>query len=372
MPARPSTPDGKLMHGVDYGLSLFKYVNGPGQVLDSAISDDCELACCEVDYPISAAGPAIMKSLSWALQAISVSSVLLLSVSASPSSNVFESLQELPRGWTHARSAQPDEVVRLRLSLKQQNLDRFYDSLLQVSTPGHPRYGAHYEGHELRSLLRPSAEASSTALAWLRDNNVTAVRDDGDYLYFRTTVAAADRLLDTRFGWYRSVHGEELLRTTRYAVPAHVAAHINFVQPTTRFGSTRPLASHVNVMGEGQVSDGQSKWVTVPDELKVNAASAGVNASCATSITPQCLFQLYNVNLKGSSASNNSVGYASFVGESARFTDMATFAKVYAPFAANSPNVSILFPSFYLGGHPRRQPSRRGKTNTPLCISSRW
>lgn len=279
-----------------------------------------------------------MKSLSWAVRLLSTSGFLISSVCAA--NNVFESIYELPRGWERARSAKPDDVVKLRLSLKQQNLDQFYDDLLQVSTPSNPRYGQHYSGHELRSLLRPSEEASSTAIAWLQDNNVTAIRDDGDYLFFRTTVATANSLLDTQFDWYRNGAGEELLRTTRYAVPASVAKHINFVQPTTRFGSTRPLASHVNVMGEGQVSDGQSKWVSLPEELKVNAATAGVNASCATSITPQCLFQLYNINFKGSSASNNSVGYASFVGESARLTDMATFSQVYAPFAANSANVS--------------------------------
>lgn len=290
-----------------------------------------------------------MKFCSWALQALATSSTLLatatsasfLSPSTNPNGNavVFESIRQVPRGWTRVRSGGAGEIVRLRLSLRQQNLDAFYSGLMEVSTPGHPRYGQHYAGHELRSLLRPSAEATEAATRWLRDGGVTAIRDDGDYLFFRTTVATASRLLGAQFDWYRNGDGEQLLRTTSYSVPPAVARHINFVQPTTRFGSTKPLASHVDIMGPGQVSDGQSKWVSAtaaaaPDGIKTEAAAAAVNASCATSITPQCLFQLYNINLKGSSAGNNSVGYASFVGETARFSDMTAFAKVYAPFAA--------------------------------------
>lgn len=290
-----------------------------------------------------------MKFCSWALQALATSSSLLITAASAsslpPRTNlnennavVFESIHQVPRGWTRVRSGGAGEVVKLRLSLRQQNLDAFYSGLMEVSTPGHPRYGQHYAGHELRSLLQPSAEATEIATRWLRDGGVRAIRDDGDYLFFRTTVATASRLLDAQFDWYQNGDGEQLLRTTSYSVPPAVARHINFVQPTTRFGSTKPLASHVDIMGPGQVSDGQSKWVSAaaaaPDGIKTEAAAAGVNASCSTSITPQCLFQLYNINLKGSSAGNNSVGYASFVGETARFSDMAAFSKVYAPFAA--------------------------------------
>lgn len=269
---------------------------------------------------------------------------MVSSVFASPaaaSSDVFESLQQMPRGWAWARSAKPDEPVKLRLSLKQQNLDQFYENLLQVSTPNHPRYGQHYEGHELRSLLKPSEAATSTAVRWLQENNVTSIRDDGDYIFLRTTVATANKLLDTQFAWYRNSAGEHLLRTTRYSVPQDVAQHINFVQPTTRFGSTQPLASHLNIMETGDLATGQSQWVSAaPAGIKENAALA-VNSSCSKTITPQCLYQIYNINFKGSPAGNNLIGYASFVGESARQTDNAMFAQTYAPFAAGR-NFSVV------------------------------
>ncbi|KAG8165540.1 hypothetical protein KVR01_004092 [Diaporthe batatas] len=273
--------------------------------------------------------------------ALQTLSALILNPSlVSASSTPFESLHQVPRGWTRVRSAGTTENIRLRVSLRQQNLDEFYDKLLQVSTPDHPQYGRHYEGHELRSLLKPSDEASATAISWLQDNNVTDILDDGDYLMFRTTVGLANKLLDTQFDWYQGEDGEQMMRTIRYSVPQDVAAHINFVQPTTRFGTAKRLASHVSIVDPGAPADGTSKWVSVADNIRVNAASA-VDPSCNTAVTPQCLFQLYNVNFKADPAGGNTVGYASFVNESARFTDMAMFEQVYAPYAANR-NFSVV------------------------------
>lgn len=275
---------------------------------------------------------------SLALKVILTSAIFAASGSASD--GVFESLHQVPRGWEWARSALPDEPIKLRLSLKQQNLDVFYENLMQVSTPDHPQYGKHYEGHELRSLLKPSDEATSTAVGWLHENNVTSIRNDGDYLLLRTTVATANKLLDTQFAWYRNDAGENLLRTTEYSVPQAVAAHINFVQPTTRFGSMQPLGSHLNIMNSGDVATGESKWVSAAPALKENVALA-VNSSCNRTITPQCLYQIYNINIKGSPEGNNQIGYASFVGQSARQTDNSLFAQTYAPFAAGR-NFSVV------------------------------
>jgi tripeptidyl-peptidase I len=103
-----------------------------------------------------------MFSLRAVVQTLSFSAFLESAVA----SNVFESLYETPRGWTFARNAKGDESIKLRLSLKQQNVDAFYDKLMEVSTPDHPRYGMHYEHHEIRTLLKPSDETSNIAISW--------------------------------------------------------------------------------------------------------------------------------------------------------------------------------------------------------------
>ncbi|KAF4627946.1 hypothetical protein G7Y89_g10209 [Cudoniella acicularis] len=241
-------------------------------------------------------------------------------------SAVFESLHSIPRGWKFVRTAKGSEIIKLRLSLKQQNVDSLYEKLMEVSTPDHAQYGMHYEGHELRSLLKPTDETSNLAISWLQDNNITSIHDDSDYILFKTNVETANKLLDTVFGWY--VNGEsdkEVLRTLSYSVPDEIREHINFIQPTIRFGSLKPLSSTAQVIDEGTKSDGHLKWW--------GGSAPTVNITCNLTITPECLLDLYNAHYKADPNSGNSIGYASFLEEYARYSDLATFEKVYAPYA---------------------------------------
>ena len=266
-----------------------------------------------------------MFALYFAIQVLSFSII----VQAAAVSTVFESIKQLPRGWSFVRTANGTEPIKLRISLKQQNVDHFYEKLLEVSTPDHPNYGMHYEGHELRSLLQPRGETSQAVMNWLSENNITAIKDEGDYLLFSTDVFTANRMLKTEFGYYQARQSkQQVLRARSYSVPEEVRDHINFVQPTTRFGGLKPLSSMARILDEGVKSDGVSKWWG-PRYPKVNV-------TCNATITPECLLNLYNVHYEADPDNGNTVGYASFLEEYARFEDLKTFEKVYAPYAANT------------------------------------
>jgi tripeptidyl-peptidase I len=243
--------------------------------------------------------------------------------------STFESLAQTPRGWTVVRTADSDETVKLRLSLKQQNVNAFYQKVMEVSTPGHEQYGNHYEGHELRSLLAPTKETSNTAIAWLQDSNITAIKDDSDYVLFTTSVESANKLLDTEFAWYTNEDHQEILRTLHYSVPASIASHINFIQPTTRFGNLVPLSRASQIIDTGAAFDGHAKWSTAK-------TSGAINAACNMTVTPQCLLQLYNIHYKGDPTNGNTVGFGSFLEEYARYDDFQKFEKTYLPYAVGT------------------------------------
>lgn len=271
----------------------------------------------------------------FALQFLFYSISFLTFLLTARASDAFESIRQLPRGWSFDGKASGDQPIKLRVSLKQQNVDQFYEKLLEVSTPEHPKYGMHYEKHELRSLLQPTEEASTLAISWLQDNNITDIKDDGDYILFATDVDTANRMLRTQFGWYHSSRSKHrVLRTTEYSIPENIREHINFVQPTTRFGDAKPLSSMARVVEKGVKSDGQSKWWGKP--------APQVNITCNVTITPECLLNLYNVHYDADPDNGNTVGYASFLEQYARYDDLAQFEKVYAPYAAKQ-NVSAPF-----------------------------
>ena len=207
--------------------------------------------------------------------------------------------------------------------------------MLDVSTPDHPKYGQHLQGHEVKAMLQPTEAATNAVISWLQDYNITTIDDEGDWVNFKTDVVTANAMLDTTFQWFQSDYkGLQRLRTLRYSVPKEVAEHVNLIQPTTRFGNMRPMRSLILEEEYFEEATGQPKWRT-------EASSSAVDASCNTTITPQCLLELYNVHYKADPNNGNKVGYASFLTEYARYADLATFEKSYAPYAIGE-NFSVI------------------------------
>lgn len=77
-----------------------------------------------------------------------------------PSMEVFESVYEVPRGWTQVGVPDPTARLRLRIALQMPDDELFQQTLYDISTPDHERYGQHLNREELRSLVKPRDEAS--------------------------------------------------------------------------------------------------------------------------------------------------------------------------------------------------------------------
>ena len=213
--------------------------------------------------------------------------------------------------WTSANYAQP-------------NHDLFEQTLMEISTPSHPRYGKHLKRHELKDLIKPGAESTDSVLDWLEVSGVPSddVVNDGEWINFVATVSTAEKMLDTTFKTYQSLVREDVkkIRALHYSVPNYVREHIDMIQPTTRFGQIRPQISHI--IDKEAVSD--------------MTAEAAVNSTCGTNITPQCLKDLYNfADYKPGNASVT-VGITGYLEQYARFADFAQFAKLFAPWAVGS------------------------------------
>ena len=217
---------------------------------------------------------------------------------------VHEKLTALPYGWTHVGTPADDSTIVLSIGLQQQNLDQLESLIYSVSTPGSAKYGQYMEGEELSALLKPSSEANTAVLGWLKQAGVTNVHSDGEWVNFATTVGNANKLLNTQFNHYES-DGVTKLRTTQYSVPDTLQKHIDFVTPTTYFGKMTAQAP-----------------VLVPQRRQVGK----VDASCSQLITPKCLKQLYNVgNYTPIVTSGSKIAFGSFLNQSARNADLTLY-----------------------------------------------
>ncbi|KAL8821080.1 MAG: hypothetical protein Q9191_007386 [Dirinaria sp. TL-2023a] len=222
---------------------------------------------------------------------------------------VLEKLPALPHGWTRVGAPSSKSTITLQIGLQEQNLNKLESLIYAVSTPGHPSYGNHMEGEQVAALLKPSADTESEVLAWLKQAGITKVDSDGHWVTFAANVGTANELLKTEFAYYENA-GVTKLRTTEYSVPDSLVKHIDLISPTTYFGKTRAQAP---------TRQGESS------QLSPRQAGQG----CASTITPDCLKQIYDIKYTPTGKTNSTIGFGSFLNQSARTQDLQLFEKKY-------------------------------------------
>lgn len=194
---------------------------------------------------------------------------------------------------------------------------------MDISTPGSKNYGKHMKRDELKAMLRPEAKATDSIVSWLEASGINGddIEDDGEWINFVATVSQAEKMMDTKFNVYRSEIRKNIqkVRTLQYSIPTELHEYINMIQPTTRFAQIRPERSQVldkEVLGH-----------------KSLVAAANVSNACNSSITTQCLKDLYKIEGYTPKANKTFLGVSGFLEEYARYDDLASFVDEYAPFA---------------------------------------
>jgi len=222
---------------------------------------------------------------------------------------VHEKLAALPASWTATGTPSDNSIITLQVALVQQNVAEFESKLIAVSTPGNALYGQFMDGDAVSALLRPTTESNDAVLEWLNETDISGsnVISDGEFVTFSTTVGNANKLLNTTFQNFES-NGVTKLRTTEYSIPSTLSSHIDFITPTVFLGKT-------------QANNPFPVLTREPEALERQ-----LDASCATLITPQCLKELYNINnYTADPNSGSTIGFGSFLNESARTIDLSLF-----------------------------------------------
>ncbi|KAF9286900.1 hypothetical protein BGZ68_002442 [Mortierella alpina] len=231
----------------------------------------------------------------------------------------FEVLANPPKQWKYQKPAPSDAKISLRIGLKLQNVVKFQQMVIDLSTPGHPTFGQHMTQGEINAIIGPSQECAQLVLEWLKASGIHAVHD-GQWVKADVTVAQAQVLLQTQFGVYlNTLSGKTAIRTLSYRVPEVLKDHVDLVQPTNMFGLEplipRPSKATLRRRDAPEVNENESS-----------------NTDCNHRVTPQCLMKLYNMEtLRPRRKSISTVGVAGFLGEYANRADLQTFLKLYQP-----------------------------------------
>lgn len=182
-------------------------------------------------------------------QSLGAVSILLAShASASPvtarSTYAVKECHPVPRGWTEVGAADKSETINLQFGLKQGNEGTIEQHLVEVSDPGHYRYGQHLSAEEINTIIEPSSETVNSVREWLLQNNVTSINFNTakDWISIPVSIEDAERLLQTKYKVFMHNDGDTLVRAPEFSLPLHLHEHVDVVQPTNSFfrGMARP------------------------------------------------------------------------------------------------------------------------------------
>ncbi|KAJ7587437.1 tripeptidyl peptidase A [Mycena floridula] len=249
-------------------------------------------------------------------------------------SYVKEILSAPPRGWVKHGYPHPNHTITLRIGLSQPNFHVLEQHLMEISDPDHLRYGDYLSKEEVETLVAPHDETLALVNKWLAGFKDITTSPAKDWIILTVPVGAAETLLNTTYFVWRHVEsGHRMVRTLQYSVPVELVNHIDLIQPTTMFTRWKSMASTIKSSKKAPelVSDTQGA-------APYHNPSTGVtvNASCANSITIDCLKQLYNVDYTPKIPTKNSIGVASFLDFYANFQDLQLFYAEQVPQAVGS------------------------------------
>ncbi|KAL3959176.1 hypothetical protein ACCO45_007338 [Purpureocillium lilacinum] len=214
-----------------------------------------------------------------------------------------QALRKAPGGWVLKGSAPADLQMNMHISLKEQNMDKLQQRLLQISDPGHADYGKHMSKSDIEALTAPSKANIGVVKEWLKAHGVQAGEVSSGSIAITVTTTQAEELLGAKYGvYYHAQKGVYTVRTTKYSLPKDVHDAVAMVHPTTMF-------SDMNM------SDGRVK------ATEISHASGAADAA-AIDYTPQ--------------DNKTTIGITGYLHEVAGKADLQSFLQQYTSIPSNA------------------------------------
>ncbi|VDB96608.1 unnamed protein product [Peniophora sp. CBMAI 1063] len=268
---------------------------------------------------------------------------LVASTAASPY-QLKERVSE-PRNWIKQNPAPANHIVNLKFGLLQAGFDELERHLYEVSDPAHVRYGQHLSKTQVEALVAPHPDSIAAVTGWLKEHDIAEkemqLSAAQDWVTVRVPVAIAEAMLDTKFHVWEHASGDTtLIRTTSYSLPEHVHSHIDVVHPTTYFNRARALRTTFH-FSEPPAADASS---TELGNISIPGSDVTIDASCNTTITVDCIKELYNaVNYTVVAADVNQLGITGYLDQFANFQDLQSFYARQVPEAVGTSfNVTLI------------------------------
>ncbi|GAB7354905.1 hypothetical protein MBLNU459_g5537t1 [Dothideomycetes sp. NU459] len=254
----------------------------------------------------------------------------------------------VPNGWTSVSRASGNELINLKIGLKQKNQHLLEEHVVAVSNPTHPRYGQYLSASEVKDLIAPSDDTIDLVQTWLAEHDIftTTLSSTKDWISVVLPVGKVEELLDATYSEYRHTDGSTLVRAPEWSLPVHLHEHIDVIQPTTSFfrlskraTDFKPEAGDISWHGENwwkgpypnpPTSGGLCNITAVCNVTGTNLAGATVTAT-----TLECLRCLYGtINYVPKVPEQNMIGVTNYLNETQKRSDIQLYLEKFRPEAA--------------------------------------
>ncbi|KAF8963500.1 peptidase S8/S53 domain-containing protein [Flammula alnicola] len=244
---------------------------------------------------------------------------------------LHEKRSQIPAGWSFVRRYEASEVLPLRLGLRQSNMDRLEEMLMDVSHPESPNYGNHWSPAQVAKTFAPSKETVDTVRTWLVDagfdESRMKVSPTKTWIQVNMTVEEAERLLQTEYNVYSHNGGDQHVACDSYHLPEHVSPHVEIVTPSIHFdavlrkrGGTSVPAKKIGLPGIG----------ITPKTTGTISTLFGQLENCDKLITPVCLRALYGLIYQPLASSKNTFGIVEYTPQAYLQSDLDMFNKNFS------------------------------------------
>lgn len=192
-----------------------------------------------------------------------VAVIAALALAEQPASTFYGST---PRGWRKGSRAEASHPVPLVFAVRQRNVDKAEQILLEISNPKSEHWSEHLSLDDVRVLMSDYAAARGV-VAWLLQNDVPrdsiVVTPNHDFVHVVMPAGDAEALLDTEFYHFHHpaphMAGRTHVQAEQYSLPAHIDDLTDFVSASQIFPNAHPRAARRSVFKAGSAA-GPNGW----------------------------------------------------------------------------------------------------------------
>lgn len=236
-----------------------------------------------------------------------------------PADNLVEHERaaSVPKSWQLVRSANPDDILTLRIAVKEhRKVDE--SQILARSDPKSHLYGKYMSAEQLHKLLADSTSPDARKASWdkvqrwIDQQNIPVVRDSARGFEIKVRADEAEALFGTKFSYYtREGDDVPVARTEAYSLPLGIRDDVDFVYPTVHFFDP----AHSSRASESKL-DRRQHFPTGPYD-------------CTKYICPVNLTSMYNIDYMPETGSASKLAIAGFLEEYVNQEDWKSFISQY-------------------------------------------